>query len=226
MTGHEFAPSGRSRINARGRALPICLECDAPNLSPVHWPKLRGLEIAPKSKAKPGARLGRPPGSRTKRPADTHLPWQLRMLAIACDQAMIAGPDVVGWRAFLEAKSLRDSITEMPADPIVARELRAVPTAAEPEIAAQRVEILSVAKPTISRARNATKGIRSDRMRALAVRAISLGAQPTRRGDHLRLTGGPLQAPVTISTTSNGLGRSWLNLKAAAKRAGLDVAGL
>lgn len=81
-------------------------------------------------------------------------------------------------------------------------------------------------RPEVSRARAATKGIRNDRMRALATRAIADGWVPRHMGDgHLRLEHAG-QAPLTISTTANGAARGWHNVRSAARRRGIDVADL
>lgn len=80
--------------------------------------------------------------------------------------------------------------------------------------------------PAVARARAATKGIRNDKARALATRAVAAGWTPRRTGDgHLRLEREGLP-PIVVSTTMTGDARAWRNLRASAKRAGLDVAGL
>lgn len=77
-----------------------------------------------------------------------------------------------------------------------------------------------------ARAREVTKGIRNDRVRELATRAVAQGWTPRKTGDgHLRLehAGHP---PLVLSMTGTADGRSWRNARAAARRRGLDVAGL
>ena len=107
-----------------------------------------------------------------------------------------------------------------------------------PKLATRDVDLSAVAgvpwaarpkakdRPEVSRARAATKGIRNDKMRALATRAIASGWTPRHMGDgHLRLERAG-QAPLTISTTANGAARGWHNVRSAARRRGIDVADL
>lgn len=82
--------------------------------------------------------------------------------------------------------------------------------------------------PAVARARSAAKGIRSERLRDLAVEAIRQGWAPRKSGGgHLRLER-PGYAPVTVSTTANddAMGHHYQNAKAQARRAGVDVSTL
>ena len=75
--------------------------------------------------------------------------------------------------------------------------------------------------------RSLRRGIRSDRVRGLFDRATDAGWSAKELGSgHLGLFAPDGRTRLTISMTAKGDGHGWLNVRADAKRAGLDVAGL
>lgn len=239
--GHPYIAGIVTKTDARGHLMPLCADCQAPQNSPRH----RSYAIAGPPPPRP-ERVRRPkvsrraadwhrPRPRGRRPKYQEIPWEVRLLAMALDRALGAGPDVLGWRAAIRAGDLRNALDEIiPRDPepepIAIPEPEPEAPDPEPEPARIRPSPTSwaaVPPSQLARARAQTKGIRSDRFRDLVVRAILQGARiEKRRSGHMLLIGGPLTRPISLSMTSDGGGRTWENLRASARRAGLDTAGL
>lgn len=226
---HAFALGTYKRFD-NGRRYALCARCGKASLSPLH----HGSTID-----RAGTRPRPPsPGVRRRVPAHIDVPWEVRLLAIALDRVIAAGPDRVGWRLSIRAADTRKAIENVPGAEVVPfldgepmplqttettepgqPPARPAPTPLPVEVRASRAEV--------ARVRSTVKGIRSDRYRALVARAILSGAQVEHRGSgHLRVMGGPLTRPLVVSTTSDGGGRTWENLRAQARRAGLDTSGL
>jgi len=135
--------------------------------------------------------------------------------------------DAVGWRLRLRLADLR-SIIGVEKYPTLRVDPSAQP---EPEPMTERVlEIRPEARPAPIVSERAASmallaGVRNDRMKALGRRAVEEGfvAHRTAAG-HIALERNGHR--IMISGTSSGLGRAWQNLRAEAKRAGLDTAGL
>jgi hypothetical protein len=219
---HELVWEGDVKVDARGRRLKICAACGKIAVGQTHTP-------LPKAKRESdNQKLGR---EKAREAINyLHTPWEVRLLAIALDRAIAAGPDVLGWRLAMRAADCRRTI-DLP--PELEPEMMVVP---QESIAQQEVDNYQYRRPrsytevtqsALSRARQTTKGIKHDSMRELATRAVSLGAQLRKgRGGHIILSGGPLNAQLVFSGTSDGSARAWENLRAEAKRRGLDVSGL
>lgn len=242
---HEFIP-GEKVPNARGRMMILCAaedcgkprnawrhrvpgyQAQAPTRTDYERERRRRRQRERRENAPTRARQAAPfiPNAARDKPAQI---WQVELLALALDQAIAAGPEAIGWRVLMRAQATREAIGTVaprrpprPAPVTIAQDAPTAPlTAVTGEAHHAPVE------PALARARQATKGIRNDRMRALAVRAVTQGAQVRKSGSgHLILSGGPLREPLSISTTGNGLGRGWQNLRASAARKGMDVSGL
>lgn len=244
---HPFV-LGEVRQDRRGARLAYCATCGTAargrmNLRthpPAASPAEAEPQLSPTPEPAPWQPPKAPPRRRGRRPGYMTPAWELRLLAIALDRAILAGPDRVGWRPLLRIQDLRKVLEEAGLPPEPAHELTPVPSAAgdgesppaaedsaPPPPAPQLSAYGHVQQSTKARARQATKAIRDPQTRALAVRAVSLGASIRRNGQgHLVLEGGPLRTRLTVSGSSNGRGRAWPNVRAAAKRAGLDVEGL
>lgn len=165
----------------------------------------------------------------------------MRLFALAVDRLMAAGPDTAGWRLHLRLADLRRVLEDAgldlePSGPPSPPTIRVpgpgtVEAPADSQPPAPHPQLLRLASATtseLSRARHLTRGIRHGRSRELAIRAVVQGAQlRMTSGGHVLLSGGPLSSPVSIGTTSSGdHARSWANLRADARRKGLDTEGL
>lgn len=253
ISDHPFTWSGELRQGPIGRPSKVCATCGATR--PAHrqrWaPGSRRRSQAPGGARAPLTDSPvRPPEPAPEPPPP--IEREVLALILALDTILAEPPDTLPVAAWVRARELRNALPvprwEPLAKPPRRPRLAAVPPPAAPALeeanadregwprgggawgngtagAAPRADRVD---PTMARARQATKGIRNDRMRALAARAVAEGWQPRKTGDgHLRLDPpGGTGAPIVLSLTATAAGRGWANAKADAKRRGLDVTGL
>lgn len=153
---------------------------------------------------------------------------ELAALALAIDGVLALPVDRVPWKLRLRLGEARPLI-DIPTFPSLASTAfeEPIPDAPSETILDALPQLRPVERSPVAlqSASALIRGIRNDRMRNLARRAISTGWQPAMTGSgHLALTRG--QRRLVISTTSSGAGRGWQNLRADAKRLGIDVSGL
>jgi hypothetical protein len=153
------------------------------------------------------------------------------MVALAIDRLLALPADLVDWRLRTRLESARDLIP-VPVFPTL--DVRLTPEVEDetetetPERASQprpRPIPLPTAQPAI--VRGILAGIRNDRARELVKRAVASGFSASKTGSgHVALDKGSTR--LIVSTTSNDgrMGHGWGNLRATAKRAGIDVTGL
>lgn len=233
VTRHPFAPSGRYELDRRGRRLELCATCGRKRIGLTH-----GRREEPARRA--GRDIEGPAGVR-----DTHErvspapppPRELLLVALALDALLELPAGSLEWRLELRAHALREAIA-LPRSEAFARpaEEAAPGTATNPAEPLRDAELLEVleappaariedAPPALrSRARALTRGITDKRYRELAVRAVIAGWNLRRTGaGHWLIEHG--RESITFSSTPSDR-RAWLNTRARARRAGLDVEGL
>jgi hypothetical protein len=248
--GHPFDPSGGTRPDRRGRIISICGECQRARNAPQH----RDSAIAgpaprmtlEERRAERVAATARHRLRVVERPLAVPTPRELVMLAYMIDEILELelGPD--SWRIRLRAIALRQALPpEIPraaGAPHIAEPDGEVsvpaPVSDEP---AQRAPAPYLdappAEPTImiehrpvserSRARALSKRIADKAARELATRAIAAGYQLRRTGGGhwiLELPGS--EERLTLPNRIAGYERGWKNVRAHAKRMGIDVEGI
>jgi hypothetical protein len=141
------------------------------------------------------------------------------MLALALDAVIELPMDVVGWGIMLRAMDLRKQLP-------IARDPGAPPPTEQepkPRVVSDSQPIVPeyLSGPVRSRAKVATKAIRDPKMREVATRAVAEGWQlSATKSGHWRLDMG--RAHIIFPKTPSDH-RSWLNMRASAKRHGIDV---
>lgn len=221
---HPFAYGGEPLVDRRGRIHPTCIDCGMPQ-------NARGRHARTRAAAKPAE-----PRARAPRPVA--VPREIAQLAYALDAVLALPSDVAGWRLLVRAQETRAAIAGVPelasakpdAEPEPEPEPGPTTRAAAPAVDVPPVELAprlvdTVEPSAVARARQLTRGVRDERARELAVRAVVAGWHLRRRGGggHWLLECGDKRIALQ---QSYGDRRSWLNLRAAARRHGLDVEGL
>ena len=183
---------------------------------------------APAGRATPMGRAVNPP---TARPASPVRPEkagaEMVALALALDTLLALPPDRVKWSLRLKAIDLRDAI---PVAPIPTLQDATEPVEGAPSevTLAALPQLNSRERPSVAGTVGPTailRGIKSGRNRELIRRAIAEGWTARKTGGgHIALDHGSKR--LIVSTTSDDRGHGWGNLRAEAKRAGLNVAGL
>ena len=218
---HPFVLGGPTKPDKRGRTLQLCGD-----------PSCRSTANSPKHRT--GVRLARrlgaaSPKNPTPRPraAATVAPAEYVAAAITMDAILALPHDVVPWRLRMRLQAAREDL------PVPTYPTLYVAPEPEPEEAPAVVEVPEEEAPRVRPvARDATmagilRGIRNDRYRSLARRAVDTGWDLSMTGSgHARLSRG--DRVLILSTTAGDarMGHSWGNLRAQAKRSGIDVTGL
>ena len=252
---HPFKPGGLIQLDRRGARNATCRECGLMQRARRHWDPERSLAAREKQSATRRARGLNGRGARASRarlpapelaivpaPAAAPVPtppprvadWRLSMLRLALDMAL-EGPSLSFplRRALLDARgALRSELHGIPAtagavlelpepDPVPETHSAALPNGHEPPRAMRPIQS--------ARVQRTARGFRGDNFRALYLRAVECGWQwEHRRGSgHVALYPPDGRKPVVLSITApSSEARGWMNARADAKRAGLDVTGL
>ena len=251
---HPFVDSGHKHVAPDGRRFALCAACGGVKRWAAHhggskakagghrpadyyrkakarpftrpdsheWKQLQPASIPPAREERPTPPVPIAPAP----PAPKVHPWQLYALEAALDAAMTKADD-------LEAVTVQ-RVVELQ---------RAIRSELHPSTLRRRPEVMPDPDPVPAPAtfptvqplptgaggesrRRIIAGIRNDKLRKLAVRALESAWQPKVLGSgHLRLTS-PEGGAIVLSMTSDGGGRAYANAKAQAKRSGLDTAGL
>lgn len=200
---HAFVDSGQRLAGSDGRLFKVCAECGRRNVGLVHSPAEKASPM-PVAKTKPT------------------IAREVRLLALALEGVLDLPMDTLGWSIFMRALDLRKAIP-IPFDP-QSRPLDETPKPRPTPIVVSELPVERLSGPVRARAKTATKGIRDKRMREIATRAVAQGwTLRATGGGHYQLWQGD-KAIVFSGTPSDH--RAWLNVKARAKRAGIDVSDL
>lgn len=220
--GHPYSPGLVTWASPGGRTYVLCATCDRGANHPMHHANaIPGP--APETARRPKAVRPRKDARTVHRPASRPMEPVLAALVAILD--IVRAAELLPMAAHVHAVALRAILAEGEGRRLTPQE----PAEEAPAPVELRVVGRSHQAPvdsTVARARQATKGIRNERVRALATRAIAAGWSPRRDSrDHLRLerAGHP---PIVLSMTAGDDARSWANARAAARRKGLDTAGL
>ena len=249
-SAHRFVPSGRRmsgalRPHTRGQRPELCAApgCDQPRTDPAHrspagrWPAIRP-ERAP---APAGQERRRAPRRALRPPACR----ELVMLAYAIDEVLEIDESEIGWRETLRARELRSALAYIPrADGALRRSATEVSPAgsggeeparqdrpvthhapADPEPLVP-IQLEHVPPSDRARARSQAKAISDKACRELATRAIAAGWQLKRGSNHWILYRPNVPGRLTLPSDVQGYWRGWRNVRASAKRLGIDVEGL
>jgi hypothetical protein len=237
---HRFDPSTTVVIrDARGHATPACLACGKAKRATEHGGLSNPLPALSPADPVPARlrALPSPPANGTKaapvRVAPTKIappPAELTMVALAIDRLLALPDDLVDWRLRTRLTSARELVA-VPVFPTL--DVRLTPEVADAaevppddNLVVSRAPTALPAAPAIV-ARGILAGIRNDRIRELVKRAAADGWEVGKTGSgHISIAKGKQR--MILSTTSNDgrLGHNWGNVRATAKRAGLDVSGL
>lgn len=207
MDRHAFVDSGETMTDAKGRHLRLCDVCLKPKIGTGH-----------DAQAQPAART--PLTARVVRKAP--LAREVRMLALALDAVLDAPIDNIGWRVYIRSLDLRKAIPiDRDAD---SKPIEQIEKPLPPPEDVSNLHYTAPPAPVRARASAATKGIRDDRMREIANRAIADGWIGSRTGSgHYRLTKGGQAIVIGMNVSDN---RAWKNAKAKARQLGINVEGL
>jgi len=228
---HDFVP-GEAFVDAAGHNRVRCYLCGKPANAPSHRSPER------MAAATAAMRAGRHrPKKPTLLPAIVHVApapvaqpvaqpiqappdWKLYLLRHAVELALDAGidDDAVALRARELQRALRSRFygTRTPE-----------PKGATPKIVAKPLTEPRQTVITSDEARRVAKTFRGDKQRALFLRAVDAGWRFDRTGTgHVRLLGPEGQTLIVSTTAIADRGHGYRNLRADAKRKGLDVEGL
>ena len=226
---HAFVDSGRRRVDTVGRSLRVCAVCDRTLIGRGHRRPDAATDRQPEQ-----ARVAPPdaaPEAEDRSPRQVAEPWQVSMLRLALDQVLALPADSVGWRLRMRAADLAVALhvgTFAEDGPI------------DPQLDPLRPEYVDVderdshgAEPSREvrpSKRHGAKWLRSRfaacGMWPIIERALDHGWTARREGGGMRVV---LLSPNGVDSFrmhASGEPRSYENARAAARRAGLDTAGL
>lgn len=226
---HPFEPGQGVMVTSGGKLMPTCNRCQKAKNSPRHRVNREDHVSLPRPSV-----LSHPRQPATARRAGVKAlpPAELVELAIAVDRVLALPELAVSWRLRHRAGELRE-LLDVPSYPVLWG-----PDAVEAEPDPDSPPVVAIAAvPALARRpqepakgvgqSGIVKGIRNDRVRKLATRAIESGFVASHTGGgHIALDKGDTR--LILSTTANGsrMGHGWMNLRASAKRAGINVEGL
>lgn len=248
LGAHAFDPAPTTEATPRdkgGKLLRSCRVCGRPGRGSGHRlagltgearalrarrpPREPGAPPEPRPRVAPPARAeARRPEAPQKRRSRRIPARELVVLAGAIDAILELPIDAVGWRLRLRLADIRP-ILGVETHPTLRYDSSAQPEP-EPPSPALLERLPGLQPPVVESPRAASlsilTGIRDDKVKALARRAIEDGWEARKTmGGHLALDRG--EKTVIISTTvRGGAGHSWGNIRAEAKRHGIDVSGL
>ena len=232
-TPHPFVASGAVLTDTRGRRRPLCDTCGRiqnargrhlPGDSWYHRRRLAAAEV----------RAGAAPVAPIPRPAPTARPRTLPAaeyvaLALDIDRLLALPADAIGWKLRVRLTAVRE-LLKVPDYPTLAAVDEPDPEAPPPSLVASSPEVYAP-KPLAPAGpgpipTGLLRGIQSGRHRDLVRRAHEQGWAVSMTGaGHVALSRG--STILNVSTTvREGRGRGWANLRAQARRAGIDVGGL
>jgi len=231
---HPFVLGGPERRTKAGAVIRECGDpsCRKAQNSPTHWTPDRA-RLAPGRKG-----AGRPQSPPQGAPRGrTIAPAEYVSLALAVDRILALPPEVVGWRLRMRLADVR-TLLDVPAYPTLA--LPAVPEATpdpDPVEAETTAQVEASLGPRLAQyapvvhgdaqVAGILRGIRNDRHRTLVRRAQAAGWEIAMTGSgHVSLSKGSQRLILSTTAGDGRRGHNWGNVRAQAKRAGLDVTGL
>ena len=224
MDRHAFVHSGKRELRGDPpRSWEVCGECG--NDRRAH-PRRTRAEMQAEREPKPMLVPSRiqTPELPPARVATEPEPWQLGMLRDAVAHVLELPADAIGWRLRLRVLDVEKAFDVGRLDPPLQRD----PVLEEPEPVAVIPKPHALTRPSQRHAsRKMLRGM-TGQYRDLAERAIDAGWTARKAGNgHVLLEQPTTGIRLTLSgSRAEGAGRGYLNLRAAAKRAGLDVTGL
>jgi hypothetical protein len=240
---HRFDPSQTVFLDVgRGHKTAACLVCGKAKRATEHGgitnplPPVEDTDyVAPTPirrttlRAIRSTKVETPPPVRVLKSVE-RMPAELVQAALALDHLLALPDDLVDWRLRMRLRSARD-LMPIPVFPTL--DARLTPEVAE-TVETPPTDNLAIARtptpvpaanPLV--ARGVLAGIRNDRLRELTKRAVADGWSATMTGSgHLALDKGGTRLIASTTMGDGRRGHSWGNLRAQAKRAGIDVAGL
>jgi hypothetical protein len=217
---HPFQVSLSTVItNARGRRTPACVVCGQLQRATEH--KVNGVEaVEAVLNDMVIDRVGPVPQPRVQKIAPP--PAELTMAALAIDVLLALPPEALEWSLRIRLDDVRKRLKVPPFPTLNPDAIVDDVPPTEADIARHPRLIRSPAPVAIGSA--IARGIPDKRRRELIKRAVGDGWDAARTANnHIALDKGSTRI---IVPTTEGYGRGWNNLKAQAKRAGIDVAGL
>ena len=236
---HPFELGGGFKLGKDGRHLALCARpgCGGVASLIAHSPKANGVSVGAaqiihpeRGKGRARVAQGAPTARATSRARAASLPpAEYVALAIAIDQVLALPPEAIGWRLRIRLGDMRPLLGVPDYPTLQAREAPPdpeAPTPADIAVSPERYASKSLPVAVDSKLPGILRGIQSGRHRDLVRRAKDQGWGVAMTGSgHVALTKG--QSRLLVSTTvREGRGHGWANLRAEAKRAGIDVAGL
>lgn len=204
MEKHAFVDSGERSSGSDGRMFKVCAECGKRNVGLVHLAT---------EKASP---------SPLPKPRKPTVAREVKMLALALEAVLDLPMDTLGWSLFLRSMDLRKAIP-IPFDP-QSRPLDETPKPRPEPIVISDLPVERLSGPVRARAKATTKAINDKHMRELATRAVAQGwTLHHTGGGHWKLMKGKR---VMLFSGTPGDHRAWLNMRARAKRNGIDVSDI
>jgi len=228
--GHEYRAGPGVMADKRGRRHGLCADCGKPANAPYHRRGWRGLAPLPKPAPRTRAARGAPsPRASAGVRAGRSLPAaELVMVAVAVDRALALPADALGWRLRMRLADIRPLLGVPTYPTLAAPDHEPDEDAPGADLVEHRPELRPKTLPLADDARivGLLRGIQSGKNRELVKRARDQGWDVAMTGSgHIALSKG--QSRILVSTTQReGRGRGWANLRADARRAGIDVTGL
>ena len=244
---HPFDESSTVFVSdARGHRTPACLTCGKTRRATEHGGLSAPLPpVVPTDPATPrplrvvtDAPLSAPPRTAARpRPTKITPPAaEIAMVALAIDRLLAMPEEAVDVRLRMRLSSARELLAcppfptmdvrlTDPVDPLVQAD-DDDPLAA-PSIVATFAPRRPLEPDRAIGQRSVVAGIRSDKYRELARRALQAGFTAHKTGSgHLSLDKGGTRIILSMTAETGRRGHSWGNARAEAKRAGIDVTGL
>lgn len=229
-TAHVFVDSGARRVDTVGRSLKVCAVCDRTLIGRGHRrPDAATDRQAEQARVAPPDAAPEAEDRSPRRVAELAEPWQVSMLRLALDQVLALDPDAVGWRLRMRAADLAVALHVGLDDAPVLPELDPL----RPEYVdvderdSHGAEPSELVRPS---RRHESKWLRrllgASGLWPIAERALDSGWTARREGGGMRVAFLSPNGRDTFRMHSSGEGRSYANARAAARRAGLDTAGL
>lgn len=199
---HAFVDSGERKPAKDGRMLRVCAECGRTNIGTAH--RLTTMPV-PR------------PVSKARKPV---MAREVKLMALAVEAVLDLPMDQVGFSVWVRALDLRKAIP-LPFDQ-QSRPLDETERKPKPQpIVISDLPVERLSGPVRARASVAAKDIRDGKMREIAVRAVATGWTLDKTGsDHFLLRNGRERIVMPKTT---GDRRAWQNVRATAKRHGIDV---
>ena len=243
---HAFVDSGARDVGPAGRSYALCAVCGRRRIGLTHGrpgePEARWSKDPARPSPQRQPRQHKPTPRRRASDLVEPAPREILELALMLDAVLELPDELVDWRVLLRARSLRDAMPQIPASSSGHRAPEIVPASSSSRARSDDAgaahndaapQLALVPQPTLiehappdrrARARALSKSIPDRRVRELAARAIVAGFGLRHAGSgHWILERGTERVTMTGSPAG---GRAWPNIRAQARRVGIDTEGL